>query len=297
MDSPRVRRKTRREALETPPEPWPIAGDAAASPWLQWEDEPSLAYAHFTAYREVEPAKREIRAAYQVWQGQAPEPVAPAPKAWYDLARQWRWEDRARRYDQWRERAMMEGTRTAWKEMGERHAREAMALQQKALERLQALNPMELTAAEVRQFIVAAANLERMARGASLADLAEAQRSRDEEAAEQGVAVIRYVDDWRGDARRRSQRNEDSYYGNGQGRLPSPREEGPSAGFNERVGDDNAEEALQRAEAELRQSSSGLPIPTAAPGAGPGPEAAEALHLAERGPEVAQDHPGHDARR
>ena len=140
--------------------------------------------------------------------------------------------------------------------MGERHAREAMALQQKALQRLQAMNPMELSAAEVRQYLVQAATLERLARGASLQDMARVQREKELEAAKEGVAVITYVDDWRGDATR-SKRNPDSFYGNGQGRLP---------------------------------------LPGAASGPDGGAAAEEAVHVPRRRKKVAQDDDGDDHR-
>ena len=80
------------------------------------------------------------------------------------------------------------------------------------------------------------------------------QREKEQEAAKEGVAVITYVDDWRGD-NARTKRNPDSFYGNGQGRLP---------------------------------------LPGAAPGADRGAEPQEAVHLPRRRKKVAQDDPGDD---
>jgi hypothetical protein len=53
----------------------------------------------------------------------------------------------------------------AVKEMGERHAKEALMLQNKAIERLRQLRPEELKPRETLDFLVGAAKLERQARG------------------------------------------------------------------------------------------------------------------------------------
>jgi len=49
--------------------------------------------------------------------------------------------------------------------MRERHAREALALQQKALERLKRMDPEELSPGDVLRYFVEAAKLERISRG------------------------------------------------------------------------------------------------------------------------------------
>ena len=146
--------------------------------------------------------------------------MRPNP-AWGTYAKAFRWQERADAYDRHLERrhlnAMDDQVLAAYKEMGERHAREAMALQAKALERLRTLDPSSMNADQVLRFIVQAATLERLARGASMQDLQEAQRER-----EQGGATITYVDDWRGDQQRLERlKREGSRYGNGQGVLPS----------------------------------------------------------------------------
>jgi hypothetical protein len=53
----------------------------------------------------------------------------------------------------------------AVKEMGERHAKEALMLQNKAIERLRQLRAEELKPRETLDFLVGAAKLERQARG------------------------------------------------------------------------------------------------------------------------------------
>lgn len=243
---------------------WPLDGPALEQPWLRWPEERDEDYAHFQVFRDLPPPRRTLINAWIATNGGAyagegrPDVVRP-PKSWEGKHRKWRWRERADAFDVWKEKTQLEaerdGTLEAWREMGERHAREAMALQQKALQRLQQLNPEELSAAEVRQFLVQAATLERLARGASLQDMARVQREAEQKAAAEGVAVITYVDDWRGDVARQK-RNPDSFYGNGQGRLPLP----------------------------------GTP-----PGSGGGDAAPQALHVPRRRKKVAQDHPGDDA--
>jgi hypothetical protein len=49
--------------------------------------------------------------------------------------------------------------------MAERHAREAVALQEKALRRLQQMQPEELSPVQVLDYFIQAAKLERLSRG------------------------------------------------------------------------------------------------------------------------------------
>jgi len=262
-------------------QPWPVDGPAKEQPWLRWPDESEQNYADFQCYRDLPPPRRTLANAYKTSvgnpvAGQLPGGKSSAPASWSGKQRKWRWIERVQAFDLWKEKSQLEaerdGTLEAWREMGERHAREAMALQQKALERLRSLNPAELSAAEVRQFLVQAATLERLARGASLQDMARVQREKEEDAAKAGVAVITYVDDWRGDASR-AKRNPDSFYGNGQGALP------PGIGSTGAPG-----------QAEV-------PLPQPPPGADRGDAPAPAVHLPRRRKTVAKDDDGHDARR
>jgi hypothetical protein len=294
------------EAIGYAPRDWPVDGPSKDEPWLKWPDESESDYARFQYYRDLPPPRRTIYNAFVVsnggaYAGEDRPRKGGAPPSWQGLSRKWRWGERCRAFDLWKEKSQLEaerdGTLDAWREMGERHAREAMALQQKALQRLQTMNPQELSAAEVRQFLVQAATLERLARGASLQDMARVQREKEQEAAKDGYAVITYVDDWRGDENR-SKRNQDSFYGNGQGALPTPIKE-------EASGPEPARPAK-------RAKSKGLPIvgpdgaavetgrypplsvPPAAPRPGGGAAEPQAIHLPRRRKALAQDHPGDD---
>lgn len=183
-------------------------------------EKPSEYYA-FCAYRDLV-GKRTIDRAYRYMRTGNPdgeERVRNNP-AWFAYSKRFRWAERVDEYERHQERkhlaAMDDSVLAAYREMGDRHAREAMALQAKALERLRGLDPSSLNADQVLRFIVQAATLERLARGASIQDLQSAQRDN------QSTSTITYVDDWRGDQQRLERlRQEGSRYGNGQGVLPS----------------------------------------------------------------------------
>lgn len=204
------------------PEPWPT-GQLAAEPWLKWPQEKPDQYYAFCAFRDMPTGARSVERAYRYMKTGNPDAETdrrPNP-AWHAYRKAFRWDERFDAYERHTERrhlaAMDDQVLNAYKEMGERHAREAMALQAKALERLRGLDAGSMNADQVLRFIVQAATLERLARGASLQDLQNAQRDR-----EQTGATITYVDDWRGDQQRLERlKKEGSRYGNGQGVLPS----------------------------------------------------------------------------
>lgn len=207
--------------------PWP-EGQIGKEPWLRWPGESPWEYYAFCAYRDLPPTKRSLKAAAMYYRTGDPDATPdrknPVDTRWHTLVHKWRWEERSLAKDNDAERqhlrAMDEAVSAAYREMGERHAREAMALQAKAIERLRMLDPAALSADTVLKYIVQAATLERLARGASLQDLQTAQRERE------ASTTITYVDDWRGDQGRLERlRQEGSRYGNGQGVLPTDVEE------------------------------------------------------------------------
>jgi hypothetical protein len=222
------------------PLPLPTSEPLKSEPWLRWPQETAIQYEAFAIYREMEPKVRSLsRCAYIRRYGQPPDAMTlnqvnskanPSQNVsvW---ANRYRWRERVAAYDRDAERKrlaeLQQGQLAAYREMGERHAREAVALQAKAVARLQQLNPAELSASEVRQFIVAAATLERMSRGATLQDMATAQGENTAQVRSAVRAEIEYVDDWRGDRERLERlRSQNSRYGNGQGLLPQDVEDG-----------------------------------------------------------------------
>src|SRR5262249_44653298 len=75
------------------------------------------------------------------------------------------WVDRASAWDRHLDAEVRRAQEEARREMGERHVREARALQAKALERLRALCPEELGPTDLLRYIVEAAKLERLVLG------------------------------------------------------------------------------------------------------------------------------------
>jgi hypothetical protein len=222
------------------PLPMPAYEPLRSEPWLQWPQETATQYQAFTVFRDLEPRLRSLsRTAYVRRFGEPPPDMTMTqvnrqvnPSHLGPWSRRYHWKERVDAFDRYGERQriaeLQKGQLEAYREMGDRHAREAVALQAKAVARLQRLDPDELSAGEVRQFIIAAATLERLSRGASLQDMATAQRENVAAGRAIVTARIEYVDDWRGDRERLERlKSQNSRYGNGQGLLPQDIEEGP----------------------------------------------------------------------
>jgi hypothetical protein len=148
-----------------------MEGLTMASPGERLEGESSRAYAAFCLYRDLGP-RRSIDAASRLYhhgqqdgddtQGRRRPRASGRIRLW---AERWHWSARARAWDA--ELALAQRTEeiAALKEMVERHAKEALMLQNKAIERLRQLRPEELKPRETLDFLVSAAKLERLARG------------------------------------------------------------------------------------------------------------------------------------
>jgi hypothetical protein len=142
-----------------------------ASSWDPWPGESAKAYAAFCLYRDLGP-RRSLDAASRSYHGSHREGVdllsGRLPRASGTIRRWahcWNWQARARAWDQEAERIKQAEQRAALQEMAERHAKEALMMQNKAIERLRQLRPEELGTRETLAYLVEAAKLERLARG------------------------------------------------------------------------------------------------------------------------------------
>lgn len=143
----------------------------SADPWDQMPREGSKAYTAFRMYlegggqRSVAAVARELRKSEGLL------------RRW---KRQWSWSERVAAWDD----HLLKESNAAWRdatraapdairEMNERHAKMAVALQTKALQRLGQLDAQELDARGVLAFLMEAAKLERLARGESMDAQAE----------------------------------------------------------------------------------------------------------------------------
>ena len=151
-----------------------------AAPWDQLPGESSKAYAAFGIFRDLGP-RRSLNEASRVYYGQAPpaenttatgrrRKASGQVRLW---AERWNWPARARLWDQELERVKRMKQLEAVDEMAERHAKEALMLQNKAVERLRQLRPEELKPRDTLDFLVEAAKLERLARGEPTERVAE----------------------------------------------------------------------------------------------------------------------------
>ncbi len=152
-------------------------------PWDPLPGESAKAYAAFCLYRDRGPRRTldEASRRYHAPPGQVDNPTASARpsrasgtlRAW---AERWQWSARALAWDQELERVKSMAQREAVQEMAERHAKEAMMLQSKAVERLRQLRPEELKPRDTLSFLIEAAKLERLARGEPTERVAEEHR-------------------------------------------------------------------------------------------------------------------------
>lgn len=133
--------------------------------WDRQTGEPNRWYARFECYRLTGPKRSLLGTVAAEREQQGTKKSSSVPQAWFDAAKQWHWKERAEAWDEHEREEARKAHASAVKEMNERHAQEARALQSKALQRLQTLNPEDMSAPEVLRFFIDAAKLERTALG------------------------------------------------------------------------------------------------------------------------------------
>jgi hypothetical protein len=118
-------------------------------------------FAAFCAYRDFGP-RRTLRAAAQAFYGRTSLALERQLDKWSSA---FRWVERACAWDRHLDADARQATVEARREMAERQAREARALQSKAMERLRGMRLEELGTADVLRYFIEAAKLERLALG------------------------------------------------------------------------------------------------------------------------------------
>jgi hypothetical protein len=136
-----------------------MAKEREHKPWDRQEDEGTKAFEAFKAYRDMGP-KRGIRRVPAVLG--RPDTYKPVLERW---SVKYGWVKRAQAWDDFQDKVAQEAALTQIEEMRKRHIQQSVALQTKALQRLQSLDPRELSASNVLGFIAEAIKIERMARG------------------------------------------------------------------------------------------------------------------------------------
>ena len=143
-----------------------------AARWDPMPGESDKAYAAFCTYRDLGPRRSldEASRRYHQSSSQRPRCASGTIRRW---AQRWNWQTRARAWDQETERVKQAEQQAAVLEMTERHAREALMLQNKAIERLRQLRPEEMKTKDVLAYLVESAKLERLSRGQPTERIAE----------------------------------------------------------------------------------------------------------------------------
>ena len=128
--------------------------------WERQKDESNKAYHIFCIYRDMGPNRslektREIlgkSAGYTRWM--------------HTWSSKYDWVTRAQAYDDYIEKKKRKENEKKILDMSDRHARLAVVLQQKIAQRLQEIDPSELSPADIARWLDVATKLERLSRGA-----------------------------------------------------------------------------------------------------------------------------------
>lgn len=153
----------------------------APPPWERIPGETPKAYSAFLAFREMG-SQRSLRKL--AMSGDERTSHLRQMATW---SSQHAWVERAAAYDEHIAREGMAAEIEAVRQMRQRHAQAALALQAKALQRLQTLNPDHLAAKDVVVFIKEAVAIERAARGVEGPPIEERERR------EEGITVEELV--------------------------------------------------------------------------------------------------------
>ena len=153
-----------------------------ATPWDRLPGESSKAYRAFCLYRDLG-SRRSLNEASRVYHNDSAangnaararrREASGQIRLW---ASRWSWAARVEAWDQDLEQVKRSKLIEAIEEMADRHIKEAMMLQNKAVERLRQLRPEELKPRETLDYLIEAAKLERLARGEPTERIAEEHR-------------------------------------------------------------------------------------------------------------------------
>lgn len=130
--------------------------EPALLPWDRQPREPEKAYAYFALYRDLGRTRTVARVAAEVHRSR---------DYLHKLASTWRWIQRAQAFDREGDRIYAEGLAERRRDMADRHARMASALQAKIVARLQALDASKLTPGDIARWLEVATRVERLALG------------------------------------------------------------------------------------------------------------------------------------
>lgn len=155
--------------------------ESPVEPWERQTAESAQAFEAFAVYRDLGPARSVTKVAQELHKSRT------LLGRW---SRQYVWVMRATAYDREQDRLFLAEQRQARRDIARRHAKLAQAVQSKAVARLQALDPRELSPSDLLRYFQVAAEIERRAVG-------EAPLAAGAEVAEQGADVAVLSDEER----------------------------------------------------------------------------------------------------
>ena len=129
--------------------------------WEKLKEETNKAYKAFCFYRDMGSGRSMPKACKIL--GKKPG-YAIQLERW---SRNFAWVKRAEAYDLYLEAEVRRVSEKERLKMHERHAKQAMLFQQKMLEKLQTLNPSDLSPADLAKFFEVSTKIERLSRGDS----------------------------------------------------------------------------------------------------------------------------------
>jgi len=127
--------------------------------WERQKDESNKAYHTFCIYRDMGPNRSLEKTRQKIGK------PAGYIRWLHTWSSKYDWVTRAQAYDDYIEKKKREEKEKAILDMAERHAKLAMAFQQRIAQRLQGIDPLELSPSDMAKWLDIATKLERLSRG------------------------------------------------------------------------------------------------------------------------------------
>ena len=127
--------------------------------WEKQKDESNKAYHTFCIYRDLGPDRSLEKTRQKLGKS------AGYTRWMHTWSSKYDWVTRAQAYDDYIEKKKREEKEKAILDMAERHAKLAMAFQQRVAQRLQGIDPLELSPSDMARWLDIATKLERLSRG------------------------------------------------------------------------------------------------------------------------------------
>ena len=127
--------------------------------WEKQKDESNKAYHTFCIYRDLGPDRSLEKTRQKLGKS------AGYTRWMHTWSSKYDWVTRAQAYDDYIEKKKREEKEKAILDMAERHAKLAMAFQQRVAQRLQGIDPLELSPSDMAKWLDIATKLERLSRG------------------------------------------------------------------------------------------------------------------------------------